>query len=89
MAWYVYVLQNPLGIQYVGMTTNIDDRMMRHNRSRSGFTAHKGPWKLVYSKRCVSSTVARKNEKYLKGGAGRAFLKTELARMAKLADAHA
>ncbi|MEI7653072.1 MAG: GIY-YIG nuclease family protein [bacterium] len=89
MKWFVYVLENPNGMLYIGMTKDIVERIKRHNTRKHTFTAGKGPWKLVYSRSCGTRIEARANEKYLKGGAGRTFLKMELARMAKLADAHA
>lgn len=87
--WKVYAIYNERGNVYVGMTKNMDRRLRQHNSNHSTWTRNRGPWKLVYLTEFVSSKDARTHEKYLKGGAGRKIIKTEVARVAELADAHA
>ncbi len=87
--WIVYAIQNSNGNVYCGMTTNLIRRLKEHNLGKGTYTRNKGPWVLVYSKLCNSSVEARQEEKYLKGGAGRKIVREQIARVAKLADAHA
>jgi putative endonuclease len=73
MAW-VYVVQNPDGRFYVGMTTDLEQRLEDHNQSVSKWTKYRGPWKLVWSQACVSIGDARKLENKLKRqGRGNGF----------------
>jgi putative endonuclease len=65
MAW-VYVVQNPDGRYYVGMTTDLDERVRDHNAGISVWTSHRGPWNLVWSLRCATIGEARKLENRLK-----------------------
>lgn len=87
--WTVYAIINERGTIYVGMTKTVHRRLRQHNLNHSTWTKHKGPWKLIYQIEFDHSRDARTHEKYLKGGAGRKILKTEIARVAELADAHA
>ena len=65
MAW-VYVIQNPEGKFYVGMTTDLKQRLENHNSGVSNWTKHRGPWQLIWSQRCESVSEARKLENKLK-----------------------
>jgi len=74
---HVYLLQsksNPTKY-YVGLTKNVANRLKAHNNAQVPHTSKYCPWELIVSV-CFSSTVkARKFEKYLKSGSGRAFSK--------------
>ena len=48
MAW-VYVIQNPDERFYIGMTTDLEERLIDHNTGVSKWTKYYGPWKLVWS----------------------------------------
>ena len=76
----VYVLKSILtGINYVGMTKNIDNRLKAHNAGKSKFTSHAKPWKIIYTESCEDFANGRVREKYLKSAAGKSFLKKILA----------
>ena len=72
--YQVYVLQNPAGKYYIGLSEDIQLRLQQHNAGVSKWTKkHLGPWSIVWSSQCVSLTEARKSENLLKrqkGGAG-------------------
>ncbi|NOY60935.1 MAG: GIY-YIG nuclease family protein [Calditrichaeota bacterium] len=36
--FYTYILQNTRGQFYIGQTSNLEDRLKRHNSGRSKFT---------------------------------------------------
>jgi len=61
MAW-VYVIQNSEGRFYIGMTTDLEERLLDHNNGVSNWTKHRGPWKLIWSQKCSSVGEARKLE---------------------------
>ena len=44
--YYVYVLRNPAGTHYIGLTNDLARRLTQHNSGASKWTKAKGPWKL-------------------------------------------
>ena len=75
VAW-TYILQNPEGRFYVGMTTDLDQRVRDHNDGISKWTKHRGPWDLVWSQECATIGEARKLENKIKHqGRGDGFFK--------------
>jgi putative endonuclease len=67
--WYVYIAKSRTNRYYVGMTMNVDKRIVRHNSSRgSRFAINQGPFEVVYISDSYSSkSEARKREIQLKG----------------------
>ena len=74
---FVYVLRSDSDPKrhYVGLTSDINQRLIWHNAGRSGVTVRNRPWKLVVSLEFVDTTSAWRFERYLKTGSGRAFAK--------------
>ena len=65
--YFVYILKSDLGYSYIGQTSNLEDRLKRHNSNRSTYTKQKGTWHLI-EKTCVASrSEAMRLEKKLKG----------------------
>ena len=62
----VYIIENLSGKLYIGQTSNLRDRLLRHNRGGYKFTSHKGPWKLLFEKDFNTRVEALSYEKYLK-----------------------
>ena len=60
---------------YTGITSNIDARLEWHNHGPCGFTVDHRPWSLVVALTFAAETHARRFERYLKTGSGRAFSK--------------
>jgi putative endonuclease len=52
---------------YIGHTSDLNDRLLRHNNNRNKFTKGKGPWELVLSHKCNSKSEAYQLELKLKG----------------------
>ncbi len=72
-AYRVYVLKNPSGRLYIGVTADIAQRLAQHNTGYSRWTKGKGPWQLAWNSEPLSLSAARKLENALKrqkGGAG-------------------
>jgi putative endonuclease len=70
----VYVLQNPYGQLYIGISENLEVRIRQHNAGASSWTKGKGPWKLVWQSEAISLSDARKLENRLKRqGRGKGF----------------
>ncbi|MDO8549414.1 MAG: GIY-YIG nuclease family protein [Ignavibacteria bacterium] len=65
--YYVYIINSEsLSLYYIGHTSNLNDRLIRHNSNRSKFTKNKGPWKLIISYQCNSKPEAYQLELKLK-----------------------
>jgi len=77
---YVYLIQSiPIPSQrYVGITSDLDNRLTAHNEGRSPHTANYKPWKLVTYVAFSNEEKALAFEKYLKSGSGRAFAEKRL-----------
>jgi putative endonuclease len=68
----IYVLKGTK--RYVGITNNLERRLTEHKRKSSKGSQIIGEFKLVYTKEFPDYSSARKYEKYLKSGVGRAWL---------------
>ena len=65
--FYVYILQSATSGQfYIGQTNDLNLRIKRHNNNRVTAIKNRGLWKLIYSERFETRSVAMKREKYLK-----------------------
>jgi putative endonuclease len=77
---YVYLTQSiPFPNQrYIGVTSDLQNRLEAHNEGRSPHTAKFKPWGLVTYLAFSNDEKAQEFEKYLKSGSGRAFEKRRL-----------
>ena len=74
MNFYVYILQSELdGSFYIGYTSDMLQRLGKHNSSMSGYTSRKKPWRIVYSEKFQSKTEAIRRERFLKAQKNREF----------------
>jgi predicted GIY-YIG superfamily endonuclease len=72
-SYQVYILQNPAGRFYIGLSEDVGIRAQQHNDGVSKWTRSRGPWNIVWTGALMSLTEARKLEKCLKrqkGGDG-------------------
>ena len=77
--FYVYVLQNDKNSDlYIGYTTNLERRLVEHNRGLNLSTKRYIPWKVVYYEWCLDPTDAERRELYLKTTQGNRLLKLRL-----------
>ncbi len=77
--FYVYLLHSAKDNGfYVGYSTDLKRRLSEHTRGASLATKSRGPWKLVYYEAYTEREDAEGREKFLKSGAGRRFLGTQL-----------
>ena len=79
---FVYVLRSDADARrhYTGITSDVVARLEWHNHGPCGCTTHHRPWSLVVSMEFRAETAARRFERYLKSGSGRAFTKRHFAR---------
>ena len=69
MPYFVYLIisknsDNP--VSYVGYTNNLKKRITKHNSSKGAKFTRGRKWKLAYSKRYISKSIAMKEEYKLK-----------------------
>ncbi len=81
--YFVYAIVNEAGKVYIGQTSDIEQRLKRHNgllktKSTSYTKINHGHWKLVYSEKYDTRIDALKREKELKSYQGRKFLRDEM-----------
>jgi putative endonuclease len=73
MTYKVYVIENPSGKLYIGLSEDVSTRLQQHNEGISKWTKGKGPWKLLWTSQAMPLSDARKLENHLKkqkGGNG-------------------
>ncbi len=64
---YVYIIRSlSSGRFYIGETSNLQDRLIRHNQNRSKATKNRGPWKIVIYCVVQNKSQAVKLERKLK-----------------------
>ena len=74
---FVYVLrdQAPVPRFYVGLTADVNQRLLEHNAGRCSHTAPHRPWHRHVVVEFTDQDHAIRFERYLKCGSGRAFAK--------------
>jgi putative endonuclease len=72
---YVYLIQSipEPNEKYIGITSNLKERLSAHNEGRSPHTSKFKPWKLITYTAFSDDEKAQEFEKYLKSGSGKAF----------------
>jgi len=81
---YVYVLRSLTDDGfYVGYSANLRKRFEQHSQGNSFATSYRGPWKFIYYEAYLEQSDALGREKYLKSGAGRRFLRSQLTNYLK------
>ncbi len=81
--FYVYVIRNINNKIYIGYTSDLQKRLLRHNgvlsnKTKSFTYKNKGPWEIVYNEIFDTRAEAMKREKELKSSRGRDFIRNLL-----------
>ena len=75
--FYVYAISSETRAYiYVGLTSDVENRLARHNSGREKTTRPYRPFKLIMVEEASTRIEARKREKYWKSGVGKEQLKT-------------
>jgi putative endonuclease len=76
---FVYILRSEGdGRPYVGVTSDVARRLETHNSGGNSATASHRPWRLDVVFEFADEERARRLERYLKSGSGRAFARRHL-----------
>ena len=78
--FYVYLLESDVlpEQRYVGLTTDLKQRLAEHNAGKSAHTSKFLPWRLVTYVAFSDQAKATTFEGYLKSGSGHAFARERL-----------
>jgi putative endonuclease len=78
--YYVYLIESlsAQGERYVGMTTDLKQRLREHNQGKSCHTAKSSPWKLITYLAFTGRAKAEAFKHYLRSGPGHAFARKRL-----------
>ena len=72
--FYVYILESQKDNSfYIGQTSDLEKRIITHNKGLSRYTSRKLPWILVYSESYPTRKEAILREKFLKKQKNRSF----------------
>ncbi|MBU0695024.1 MAG: GIY-YIG nuclease family protein [Bacteroidetes bacterium] len=73
--FYTYILQSDKsGRYYLGHTSNLQERLNRHNNGLVTATRNKGPWKIVYFEEFDSKLEANQRELNIKKMKSRVYI---------------
>ncbi len=65
--FYTYILYSEsIDKFYIGHTSNLEERIARHNRGGEKFTSKGQPWKLSYSEKFETKILANSRERQIK-----------------------
>ncbi len=77
--YHVYVLKSlQKNYIYVGLTNDLERRVLEHERGKERVTRFYRPFLLIYYEKYSTRIEARKREKYLKSGSGKEWIKITL-----------
>jgi len=78
--YYLYLTESlsAQGERYVGMTTDLKQRLREHDQGKSFHTTKFSPWKLITYVAFTDRARAEAFERYLKSGSGHAFARKRL-----------
>jgi putative endonuclease len=67
MPFFVYIVfSNTKDKFYIGYTSDIEERIIRHNQKSKGFTGNNNDWEIVYSEIFSEKSEALAREKQIK-----------------------
>ncbi|UWY27197.1 GIY-YIG nuclease family protein [Flavobacterium sp. TR2] len=67
MNFIVYILfSESKNRYYIGFTSNLEERLIRHNQKSNGFTGNANDWKVVYTENYETKELAYKRELQIK-----------------------
>jgi putative endonuclease len=68
MSFYTYIIYSQTTeLYYAGITNNLKNRLLEHNKCKTKTTAKARDWNIVYSKQFSTRKEAYDNERYIKG----------------------
>jgi len=73
--YYTYILwSQKLNKYYVGLSSDLQKRLIEHNSGKAKFTSKGIPWSIAYSEKYNSKKEAADRERYIKRMKSRKFI---------------
>ncbi len=73
--WFTYILySNKINKYYVGYTSDLELRILRHNSGWGKYSSRGTPWELVYFEKFASKSEAIKRENQIKKKKSRKYI---------------
>jgi putative endonuclease len=67
MPFIVYIIYSSTKDKfYIGFTSDLEERIIRHNQKSKGFTGNTNDWKIVYTENYTTKSEALLREKQIK-----------------------
>ncbi len=67
MEHITYILSSAIKNRYyIGFTSNLEERIIRHNQKSKGFTGNVNDWKVVYMKKYKTKELVQQRELQIK-----------------------
>ncbi|MFT5755249.1 MAG: putative endonuclease [Flavobacterium sp.] len=67
MEYFVYILCSKLKSKfYIGYTSNLEERITRHNQKSKGFTGSVNDWEVIYTETFNKKELAIQRERVIK-----------------------
>ena len=66
MQFFVYILESDRGRHYIGFTSNLQERIKKHNAEHKGFTGTTETWEIIIYLPVATKVEAMKLESKLK-----------------------
>lgn len=77
--YYVYILRSKVDDNfYVGYSSNLENRLIQHEKGLVNSTKNRRPLEIVYYEVCLNQQDATHREKYLKTSWGKRYIKSRL-----------
>lgn len=78
--YYTYILKSikQPGAIYIGYTSDLKSRLIKHNSGESKYTAKYAPWSIESYFAFTNKEEAELFEKYLKSSSGKSFMKKHM-----------
>ncbi|MEE1945943.1 GIY-YIG nuclease family protein [Pedobacter sp. KR3-3] len=78
--YYVYILfSTSLNKYYIGSTSNMKERLKKHNSNHKGFTGGTGDWQIVWQEIHSDKSIAMKRERQIKKWKSRKMIESLIA----------
>ena len=79
MFWTYILYSGTRDKYYIGSTSNLSERLFKHNSRHKGFTALVNDWKIVYQEALKSKPEAIAREKHIKSWKSRRMIEKLIA----------
>jgi len=78
--FYLYILfSEKINCYYVGVSSNVEERLSRHLSNHKGYTSKVKDWIIVYTESFETKTEALKREKQIKNWKSKAMIEKLIA----------